>query len=230
MQSMISLIIPTLNERDAMEKLLPELFSVVSGFPLFELVVVDDGSTDGTVSFLREQHIAFPIRIIERTERGLATAVIRGFNEARGDIVCVMDADLSHPPALLSKLISEIQNGADITVGSRRIKGGGVEEWPLDRKIYSYVSGWFALPLSRGVRDPLSGFFAFKKSVIEGVTLSPIGYKILLEILVKGNYERAVEIPYMFRNRDVGKSKLSTRVALQYYQHLVLLYAYKFLN
>ncbi len=227
---MISLIIPTLNERDAMEKLLPELMPVVAGFPDFELVVVDDGSTDGTVDFLRAQQLSFSIRIVERTERGLATAVIRGFKEALGDIVCVMDADLSHPPALLSKLITEIQNGADIAVGSRRIQGGGVEEWPLDRKIYSYVSGWFALPLSCGVRDPLSGFFAFKKSVIDGVVLEPIGYKILLEILVKGKFDRAVEVPYMFRNRDVGKSKLSTRVALQYYKHLVLLYKYKLMN
>lgn len=227
---MISLIIPTLNERDAMEKLLPELMSAVVDFPDFELVVVDDGSTDGTVSFLQAQRVTFPIRIIERTERGLATAVMRGFNEANGDILCVMDADLSHPPSLLSKLISEVKNGADIAVGSRRIKGGGVEEWPLDRKIYSYVSGWLALPLSNGVLDPLSGFFAFRKSVIENVALAPIGYKILLEILVKGKYHNVAEVPYMFRNRDVGKSKLSTRVAIQYYKHLILLYQYKLMH
>ncbi len=225
---MVSIIIPTLNERESMERLLPELVTAVSDVSEVELVVIDDGSTDGTVSYLqnRVQHVPFKLHVISRHERGLATAVLRGFQEAHGDVLCVMDADLSHPPAVLTQLIHTVRDGADIAVGSRRISGGGVEEWPLIRKMYSYISTWFARPLSGGVHDPLSGFFVVRRRVIDGVTLTPIGYKILLEILVKGRYTQVVEVPYIFRNRDVGKSKLSFAIALQYYTHLGQLYWY----
>lgn len=226
---MISIIIPTLNERESLEHLLPELHEATAQLGQCEVIIVDDGSTDGTVTFLRAHitHFHFAIKIIERQERGLATAVLRGFEEATGDLCVVMDADLSHPPAVILKLIAALIQGADLAVASRRVHGGGVEEWPVIRRMYSYFATWCAKPLARGVADPLSGFFALHKKMIEGKTFSPLGYKILLELLVKVNCGRIVEIPYIFRNRDVGKSKLNSRVALAYYAHLFWLYVYQ---
>lgn len=230
---MISCIIPTLNERGAVEALLLELAATFNHEWDIEFIFVDDGSTDGTAEFIldKQKTAPVPLRIIRRQERGLATAVVRGFHEATGDILCVMDADLSHPPEVLKKLIKAVaEDNNDIAVASRRIGGGGVEKWPIHRNLFSQVSALFAWFLAAGVRDPLSGFFCIKKSVIDKIKFNPVGYKILLEVLVKGRYDRIVEVPYMFKNRERGESKLNSTQALLYFKHLWRLYKYKFHN
>lgn len=220
---MLSIIIPTLNEHGSLARLFLEIKDAVLHIKIsVEVVIVDDGSTDGTVEYIHSVKNTFPfsVRTIVRKERGLATAVIRGIAEAKGDIVCVMDADLSHPPALIPQLLNKVLAGADIAIGSRYIKGGGVEDWPIHRRLFSYVSTILARPISKSAKDPLSGFFCVRKSMLDKVVYRVVGYKILLEILVKSPVERVVEVSYVFRNRGMGVSKLNTKIALQYFQHL----------
>lgn len=224
---LVSLIIPTLNEKDALKFLFEELKEAILSISYyqFELIIVDDDSTDGTREFVKSVRLPWPIKLIERNERGLATAVLQGFKNANGDILGVMDADLSHPPEIIKKMLKEIED-ADLIIGSRHIAGGGVEAWPLVRKLFSKFATLLAYPLAKGVTDPLSGFFFIKKSAL-CTNLTPVGYKILLEILVKCAPKKIIELPYVFRNRSVGKSKLNWRVTLDYFLHLIRLYKFK---
>jgi dolichol-phosphate mannosyltransferase len=135
----------------------------------------------------------------------------------------VIDADLQHPPEAIPALLKAVREGADIAVASRYIKGGGIEGWSTRRRTISRaakIPAVLFLSRARKIKDPLSGFFLFRKSVIEGVTLSPTGYKILLEVLVKGNPARVVEVPYVFRERERGESNLTTREQVNYLRHL----------
>ncbi|MBI2099396.1 polyprenol monophosphomannose synthase [Candidatus Uhrbacteria bacterium] len=225
---LVSIIIPTLNERDALGFLFGELQEALTRIPEyeFEIIIVDDGSIDGTREFVSGfKNFPWTLRLMERKKRGLATAVLEGFKNSSGEILGVMDADLSHPPALIPKLLDALKN-ADVAIGSRHIYGGGVEEWPLVRRMFSEFATLLARPISGGMRDPLSGFFFIKKSALKVADLKPFGYKILLEILVRAAPLKAVEIPYIFRNRSVGKSKLNWRVSIDYFLHLVRLYSF----
>ena len=229
---LISLVIPTLNEADAIATLLPALQKIAltlkeRGFNL-EVIIVDDGSTDGTAEKIKsiQQSFNYQIVLMQRTVRDLSTAVIDGWKRAQGEIWGVMDADLSHPPAVIPELIEALTN-ADIAVGSRNIPGGGVENWPYIRRLYSRMGASLAKLVGIKVADPMSGFFFFNKKVLDGVTLSPIGYKILLEILVKGHYDKVQEVAYIFLNRTVGKSKLGRKVMINYLRHLWRLLLWK---
>ncbi len=225
----ISIIIPTYNERGNIEKLVPEIFLSCKELKAeIEVVIVDDNSPDGTALVAEELGKKYNVRLIRRSGKlGLASAAIRGFSETKSGIIGVMDADMSHPAEVIPHLIEPILKAeADLAVGSRYVKGGGVEVWPLHRRITSRGATLLAFPLTR-VKDPLSGLFFFKRSAIEGVSLSAKGYKIGLEILVKGKYERVVEVPYVFRNRFVGKSKLTAMEYIHYLRNLLVLAAYK---
>ena len=224
---MLSIVVPTLNEAENIKALIPQLKKALKKRP-YEIVLVDDNSQDGTPEIIndliKKKH---PIKfVVRKTERGLATAVIEGFRQAKGDFIAVMDADLSHPPEVIPKLYDYGLKGVDVVVASRYIKGGGVEQWPFIRRLTSKTATQFARILTR-VRDPMSGCFMFRKSILKIDDLRPIGYKILLEILVKCPYHSFVEIPYIFRNRFVGKSKLGSKVISQYLRHLLRLYTYK---
>ncbi len=226
---LISIIIPTLNERDALGFLFGELRETLARIPgyEFEIIIVDDGSIDGTREFVSSfKNFPWPLKLIERNKRGLSTAILEGFKNARGEILAVMDADLSHPPEIIPKLLDALKN-SDIVIGSRHIYGGGVEEWPFARKMFSRFATALARPISSGVRDPLSGFFFIKKSTLKNADLKPLGYKILLEIIVKCAPLKIIEIPYTFRNRSVGRSKLNWKVTIDYFRHLIRLYLYK---
>lgn len=224
----ISLIIPTLNERGALPQLFDEIKPLYNQLKTkgydFEVIIIDDNSKDGTPEYIKTclTKNTFPIKLIERQERGLATAVIRGINESDGNIIGVMDADLSHPPALLTKLIAEIPEN-DLVIASRNILDGGAEEWPIHRKLTSAFATALVGLLGIKVRDPMSGFFLFKRTAVANVPLSPIGYKILLEILTKGKIKKTTEVAYIFRNRTTGNSKMNTKIILQYLKHLWLL-------
>jgi len=227
----VSIILPTLNERDSLPILLDELQDALHTLDYtIEVIVVDDGSTDGTRTYVKQlsnNQCSFPVRLIERNERGLATAVIRGFSESKGDLCIVMDADLSHPPALLPSMIKALANGVDIVLPSRYMPGGGSEDWTRPRKFISRIATSMARLVEIKASDPMSGFFGLHRRVIEGASLSPIGYKILLEILVKGTYQHTLEIAYTFRNRSQGKSKMTKKVVMQYITHLFRLRRWK---
>jgi dolichol-phosphate mannosyltransferase len=157
-------------------------------------------------------------------ERGLSTAVIEGFNKSSGEIIGVMDADLSHPPKLMREMIESCKDN-DIVIASR-YAGTGDTKFSFFRLLVSRMATLLARPLTK-VKDPMSGYFFFKRTVIKNVVLKPAGYKILLEILVKGKYHKIKEVPFVFEKRYLGKSKLGIKVYLDYIRHLIFLYTYK---
>jgi dolichol-phosphate mannosyltransferase len=164
--------------------------------------------------------------VVRHRERGLASAVVHGFNCARGEVLGVIDADLQHPPELLPELLEYIRHGADVVVPSRYEPGGGIREWARRRLLVSRVATTLAhwlLPSSRKASDPLSGFFLVKRRAIAGVKFNPIGYKILLEILVRGRVEQVVSVPYTFGRREAGKSKYGIREQVNYLRHILRL-------
>jgi dolichol-phosphate mannosyltransferase len=146
---------------------------------------------------------------------GLASAVVAGFAAAKGEVLVVMDADLSHPPAVVPSLLDAVANGADLAVGSRYVRGGGTKDWPLRRRVVSRVACLMGNALVP-IRDSTSGFFALRRPVIDGVRLNPIGFKIGFEVMARGRYRRAVEVPYTLRDRELGRSKFGQREIGQY--------------
>jgi dolichol-phosphate mannosyltransferase len=212
---MVSVVVPTYNEAGSVPKLAERLHAAL-GAREWELVIVDDGSPDGTADIAAALAPRIPTNVVRRAGKGgLASAVIAGFAAARGDILVVMDADLSHPPELVPALLSAIEDGADLAVGSRYVAGGGVEDWPMKRQIVSRVACLMGSALVP-VRDATSGFFALRRSVIDGVTLNPIGFKIGFEVIARGRYRSVVEVPYTFRDRELGASKFGRREVGQY--------------
>jgi len=223
----LSLIVPTYNEVDNIATLARGVHGALASHCRYELIVVDDDSPDGTAEAARGLDSEYPIKVIVRhNERGLASAVIHGFAEASGDVLGVIDADLQHPPEMIPDLLQCAREGADVVVGSRYEAGGGTEEWTRERLIVSKVAKMLAhllLPSSKKVSDPLSGFFLVKKRAIEGVKLNPVGYKILLEILVRGKVEQVASVPYTFRGREAGISKYGMREQVNYLRHILRL-------
>ena len=212
---MLSVVVPTYNEAGSVPKLAERLHAAL-GARDWELVIVDDGSPDGTADIAAALAPRIPTNVVRRAGKaGLASAVVAGFEAARGDVLVVMDADLSHPPELVPALLSAIEDGADLAVGSRYVAGGGVEDWPMQRQMVSRVACLMGSALVP-VRDATSGFFALRRSVIDGVTLNPIGFKIGFEVIARGRYRSVVEVPYTFRDRELGASKFGRREIGQY--------------
>ena len=224
---MLSLIVPTYNEAKSIGVLVGEIARVL-GAEAFEIVVVDDDSPDGTAAVVERLPAELQARVLRRhAARDLSRAVVEGFAAARGETLGVMDADLSHPPGLIPGMLALLRSGeADLVVASRLVPGGGTEDWPASRKLTSRVGTLLARPFTR-VRDPLSGYFLMKRGVIEGVRLEPRGYKILLEILVRGRARRVRELPFTFRDRTSGESKIGMRQNLDYLRQLFSLARYR---
>ncbi len=211
----VSVVVPTYNEADSLRRLVPRLAAALAGRE-WELVVVDDGSPDGTADVAAAFAPDQPVRVVRRPGKaGLASAVIAGFAVAEGDVLVVMDADLSHPPEVVPALLAALDAGADLAVGSRYVRGGGSRDWPLRRRVVSRVACLMGSALVP-VRDSTSGFFALRRAVIDGVRLNPIGFKIGFEVMARGRYRRAAEVPYVFRDRELGRSKFGRREIGQY--------------
>jgi len=193
----------------------------------YEIIIVDDDSPDGTWMKAKELSKTYPVKVIRRVnERGLASAVLRGFREASGDIIVVMDADLQHPPEVIPNLVRKAYEGYDLVVASRYVRGGGIEGWSMYRRLVSKGAIFlarFILPEARRVRDCVSGFFLVKRSIVEGVKLNPMGFKLLLEILVKCRPKLICEVPFTFRSRSRGESKLGYMEYINYLRHLLRL-------
>jgi len=226
MQKNISVIVPTYNERDNIKALIERIGTSLR-HDNYEILVIDDNSPDGTAGIAEGMSQDYPVRIIRRPGKsGLASAVVEGIENTEGNIVGVIDADLQHPPELAAQLAGAIIDGNDIAVASRYVKGGGIDNWSLFRKIASKSAILLARPLTN-VHDPASGYFFFNKEVVRGIDFKPAGFKILLEILVKGKYRRIEEIPYTFREREKGKSKLGLGEYTSYLKLLYSLYLFR---
>ncbi len=217
-----TVVVPTYNEADNIGPLVERILAAAPGV---EVVVVDDASSDGTADRIRALAAAgHPVRVIERRdERGLSTAVLRGIREARAEICVVMDADLSHPPEMVPALIRAVEQGAEVAVGSRYVPGGGIEEWPLFRRLASKMGSLFASPLT-AVRDPMAGFFCLRRASLSGLELKPRGFKILLEILARGRFRNVAEVPIRFEDRGAGHSKFSAHERREYLKQVWTLY------
>jgi len=223
----VSIIIPTYNERENLPLLVQKVSESLRGVK-YELIIVDDNSPDGTGKLADELAKEFKnLKALHRKEeRGLATAVIYGLKHARAPMVCVMDADLQHPPEKIPELLTAIDEGADIAIASRYVRKGGVKNWGKRRRFISRGAEFLSrltVPRVQGLTDPLSGFFAFKQEVVSGAKLNPVGFKILLEILVKGTWEKIAEVPYVFGKRVHGKSSLGFGEHFNYLRHLLKL-------
>jgi dolichol-phosphate mannosyltransferase len=223
----LSVILPTYNERETVSRLIDRVARALDGIP-HELVFVDD-STDGTDAEIVAGTRRYPqIVLVHRARRaGLATAVVEGIRRARGEVLCVLDADLQHPPEAIPLLLEALERArADLVVASRHLPGGADEGLGAARRLASRAATLLARGLlSRGrlVSDPMSGFFAVRREALAGVALRPVGYKILLEVLVRARLRRVVEVPYRFQARGAGASKLSARQQWEYALHLLRL-------
>lgn len=229
-----SLVIPTFNEARNIEPLCLRLVEVLAKADVsHEIIIVDDDSPDQTWKLAQELSNKYKaIKVIRRmSERGLGSAVAAGWKKAEGDILGVIDGDLQHPPELLRSMLKIIRQdpSADIVIASRYTRGGGVSKWSLSRRAVSFtgtaISAFFLRGILKKVKDPMSGYFILRRGVIQGKTLKPMGYKILLEVLAKGKYQNAVEIPYLFHERAVGGSKAGIRQYLTSFFYILSLSA-----
>lgn len=220
----VSLICPTYNERDNIVGLAEELFAVIAQHPDIdlELIVVDDNSPDGTYEVACELEARFPVRAFCRPGKlGLGSAVFDGFARSKRPLLGVIDGDLSHDPAILPALIRGLQHH-DVTIGSRFGPCAGVENWPIHRKLVSVFGVALARRLTK-VKDPLSGYFFVRRLVIDAMSdgLTSPGYKVLLEILMKGRWQTHMSIPYIFRDRRTSTSKLGMQEYLLFLKQIV---------
>ncbi|HCU53791.1 MAG TPA: glycosyltransferase family 2 protein [Gammaproteobacteria bacterium] len=228
----LSVVIPTFHEVRNLEAVARAVEMALRTQQIaYEVIFVDDDSRDGSEALAAQLADSLPVRMIVRHgEKGLSTAVLHGIAEARGEIVVVMDADLSHPAERIPDMVTRLESGKnDFVVGSRYVTGGSLDpSWNWFRRLNSKVATWLALPLAR-IRDPMSGFFAFRRADMpEAHRLSPIGYKIGLELLVKGEFKKPGEVPIHFADRVHGESKLSWKEQVRYLRHLRRLYQYRF--
>ena len=227
----LSLIIPTYNEEKNIQQLITILVQLLDEILLeeYELIVVDDNSPDKTWKLALELTSTYTqLKVMRRdSEKGLATAVIRGWQVARGEILGVIDADLQHPPQTLIKLWQEIEKGADLAVASRNVEYGGVSEWNILRRFLSrgaQILGLLILPeVIARLSDPMSGYFMVRREVLIDQPLQPSGYKILLEVLARGKIRWIGEVGYIFQERKIGNSKVTFQQYLEYIQHLIRL-------
>jgi dolichol-phosphate mannosyltransferase len=228
--AMISVVIPTYKEADSIQDVIRRSgTALATSGEEYELIVVDDNSGDGTAELAEELGSEFHVRVLRRAGRlGLATAVADGWELAQGDLLGVIDADLQHPPEILVALAAALRkSNADLAIASRYVAGGGIPDWEFIRRVISGGATHLAasvLPLKlSAVSDPMSGMFVVRAAAISGVELSPLGYKILLEVLARGRIEQVVEVPYEFEERTRGASKLGPRQYAEYLAHLLRL-------
>ena len=227
----LTVIIPTFREEANIRNIITEVDAVfrrtgING----EILVVDDDSPDATIAIVNEMRSLMKnLNLLVRTsDHGLSQSVADGFVHALSDILLVIDADLSHPPALIPKMYEGILAGNDVVIGSRYMEGGGIRKWPLRRRVISLGATFLGRLLFPDITDPVSGFFAIRKRVVAQAELKPRGYKILLEVLGKGTWEHDKEIPFEFSDREIGSSKLKIKTILEYAEQVMDITLYSF--
>ncbi|OFW10136.1 MAG: hypothetical protein A3H96_17885 [Acidobacteria bacterium RIFCSPLOWO2_02_FULL_67_36] len=222
----LTMVVPTYNERERIAELTAALFRVCTSAGVrLELVIVDDNSPDGTGEVADGLAREYPVRVIHRSGKlGLGTAVVEGFGVAAAGVVGVMDADFSHPPALVPRMLAIFRKTrADVVVASRYVRGGSTPDWPLKRRVLSRAACLLARPLSP-IRDAASGFFLIRREIARATIIRAGGFKICLELIVRSGASRLVELPYRFDDRELGASKMSLREAAGYLVQLRDLY------
>jgi dolichol-phosphate mannosyltransferase len=211
----VSVVVPTLNEAENVTPLIEQITRAAPDRA--EIIVVDDGSTDGTRERVRSLQGAHAVRLVERNEPtlGLSGAVLAGARAADGEMLVVMDADLSHPPEEIPNLLRPLLDGrADMVIGSRYVRGGTTPGWPVYRKTMSRLAAAMAYPLT-GVHDSMCGFFAIRRALLLELAPAATGFKIAFETITRGGTRlRVLEVPIAFRDRARGTSKMSFGVAL----------------
>lgn len=220
------MVLPTYNERERLAEIVTAVFAACAQHGVdLELVIVDDNSPDGTGAIAADLARRYRVRVIHRAGKlGLGTAVVEGFAVASADIVGVMDADFSHPPALVPRMLAIFKSsGADVVVASRYVPGGSTPDWPFKRRLLSRAACLLARPLSP-IRDAASGFFLIRREIARGTVIKAGGFKICLELVVRSGARRLVEVPYRFDDRELGASKMSLREAAGYLVQLRDLY------
>lgn len=216
---MISIVVPTYNEKDNIAPLLKRIHDALGKIE-HEVIFVDDSKDDTPEVVANIQKSDSTVVLHHRVnEKGLATAVVKGFSLAKGDYVAVMDADLQHPPEVLVDMYAAMQAGAHMAIPSRFIPGGSDGGLNLYRKFVSGTAryiGKILLPCLRKVTDPTSGLFMIRRELLEGAELNPIGWKIMIEVIAMCQVKKVLETPYVFHDREAGESKLSAKVTMEY--------------
>jgi dolichol-phosphate mannosyltransferase len=225
----LSIVIPTYNERARLGELVTRVLDVCRDHHIAgEIIVVDDNSPDGTGALADELAERLPLRVVHRRGKlGLGTAVIDGFAAARGSVLGVMDADLSHPPDVLPRMLAALDSyGADLVIASRYVSGGSTRNWPVVRRAMSRFACLLARPLT-SARDATSGYFLIRRHAADQVQIEAGGFKICLELLVRGQVETIVEVPYDFVDRAAGESKMNWREATGFFRQVYDLLRYR---
>lgn len=231
-----ALVVPALREGKNLAPLLDRVQAALRTCPIaYEIVVVDDDSRDGTEELVHAIAARDPrVRLlVRRGERGLSGAILYGWQNTDADILGVMDADLQHPPELLPRLLARVMAGCDVAIASRYAPGGSLGGWNPLRRLISAIAVGATFPLQRRglrVKDPMSGFFVIRRSCVERVVFQSSGFKLLLEILVRGNIGSVHEEPFAFGRRRAGSSKASLGTAWEYMFLLARLYAARWLR
>lgn len=229
MKPELTVIVPTYNEAKNIEPLTTRVFAALKKDGInAELLVVDDRSPDGTADLAKK----LGNRVYVRPRReGPGPAIMDGIRLAEAPVTCVMDGDLSHPPEALPEMYKLIKQGkALLVIGSRHVKGGGSSKWSWHRKFFSWGARLLGKLLTP-VRDLTSGYFMFDKKILEGTRINPVGCKVGLELMVKGNHQgKVVESPIIFMERAAGESKMGWNETERYIRHLLSLTLYKILK
>jgi len=226
----LAVVIPTLREVECLESLLGQIRTELDRLELcYEILVVDDDSRDGTEELVNSISGDDPrVRLlVRRGERGLSGAILHGWQNTDATILGVMDADCQHPPELLPRLLEPMVSGCDLAIGSRYAHGGEIGAWNPIRRLISALAVWVTWPIQhRTIRakDPMSGFFFVRRRCVENVLFQSTGFKLLLEILVRGHIRSVEEVPFTFGNRSAGRSKANLKVARDYFVLLTRLY------
>lgn len=225
----VSVVVPTYREVDSLPHLLDRLRTLRESGVALDVLIMDDDSRDGTEALVAARAEPWVQLVVRTQDRGLSPSVLDGLQRAEGDVLIVMDADLSHPPEQIPSMIEALREGSDLVIGSRYVEGGTTShDWGFGRWLNSRVATLLARPFTH-VADPMSGFIALRRSTFRsGRDFNPVGYKIGLELIVKCGCKRVGEIPIHFENRKFGESKLSLREQLKYLQHLRRLAIHKY--
>lgn len=228
----VGIVVPTFREAENIPHLVDRLRALreKTGWTI-DLLFMDDNSRDGSEELVQAMDLPWVRMIVRTADRGLSQAVLDGLHRSSADILVVMDGDLSHPPETIPALVQALESGADFALGSRFAEGGSTDDdWGMFRWLNSRVATMLAKPLT-SVKDPMSGFFALRRSTfLGGRDFNPVGYKIGLELLMKCRCIRPVEVPIHFSDRRFGRSKLSLKEQIRYLQHVRRLYTYKYGN
>ncbi len=218
----LSIVVPTLNEKDNM----PELIKRIKGLELnCELIIADSNSKDGTREVAEEEagKQKLDLKILNTGKLDLSNSAIFGFRKSNSKYVALMDADLQHPPEMIKILLEKIKSeNADIVLASKYVRGSELKN-SFGRLIISkgfiYMTYIFFPRLSK-IKDPSSGFFIFRKNLIDGINLKPTGFRTLLEILVRAKPKKVIEIPFIFGERKKGKTKANLKQVKMHLIHL----------